>query len=186
MRDPRRTEVIVKVNDLRDLFREREFDPFTDDIDAVSSIAKMAQLPHLASKLKTLELRVLAPPEQITPHTEARVQSALRRYCAHMVTEARRKLTAMRWVGLRALAIGLGFFAISLAGSAAVQRIASLPEEIRTLASESLIIAGWVLMWQPLDTLVSGWWPQWQEERTFKAISAIPITVQASDSIAPT
>jgi hypothetical protein len=32
-------------------------------------------------------------------------------------------------------------------------------------------------MWQPLDTLVAGWWPQWEEERTFKAISAIPLRV---------
>jgi protein-S-isoprenylcysteine O-methyltransferase Ste14 len=141
----------------------------------------MAQLPHLVSKLKTLQLRILVPREQLTPQTEARVKRALHRYCDHMVAEARRRLSAMRWVGLRALLVGLAFFAVSLAASTGVQRLVWIPEELRTLASESLIVAGWVLMWQPLDTLVSGWWPQWEEERTFKAISAIPLSVHGID-----
>lgn len=179
MHEPRRTEVTVKVNHLRDLFRERDFDPFADEVDSVSSIAKMAQLPHLVSELKTLRLRILAPREQITPQTEACLRRALGRYCAHMITDARRKLTAMRWVGTRALVIGLGLFAMSLAAATGVQRLLWLPEGLRLLTSESLVVAGWVLMWQPLDTLVSGWWPQWQEERTFKAISTMPITVHA-------
>ena len=39
------TEVTVKVNDLRELFRERDFDPFADDGDTIGSIAEMAAPP---------------------------------------------------------------------------------------------------------------------------------------------
>jgi hypothetical protein len=171
------TEVTVKVNDVHELFREHEFDPFVDDAEQIGSIAAMAQLPHLVSRLKEIRLRVLVPAETLTPQTEARVRRALARYCAHAIAEARRKLAAMRWVGLRTFLVGLVFFGISLAASTAVGRLLFIPEGLRTLASESLIIAGWVIMWQPLDTLVAGWWPQWEEERTFKAISAIPLRV---------
>jgi hypothetical protein len=171
------TEVTLKVTDVRELFRSHEFDPFDDDVDAIGSIAQMAQLPHLVSQLKNITLRVLVPAALLTPQTEAQVRRALARYSAHMVAEARRKLAAMRWVGLRTFLIGLAFFGISLAASTTVARMLFIPEGLRTLASESLIVAGWVVIWQPLDTLVQGWWPHWEEERTFRAIGALPVRV---------
>ncbi|MBV8066725.1 MAG: hypothetical protein JO113_02025 [Candidatus Eremiobacteraeota bacterium] len=171
--------ITVKVNDVRDLFREHEFDPFNDDADRIDSIAQMAQFPNIVSQLQTLELRVLVPAAAITQETEAQVRHALSRYSAHMVMQVRRKLAAMRWVGLRTSLIGLVFFGMSLAAAAAVGRALFIPEGLRTLASESLIVAGWVLLWQPLDTLVQGWWPQWEEERTFRAIAALPLRLEA-------
>ena len=83
----------------------------------------------------------------------------------------------MRWVGSRTFLVGLFFFGISLAASTAVGRLLFIPEALRTLAAESLIVAGWVVIWQPLDTLVQGWWPQWEEERTFRALAALPLSV---------
>jgi hypothetical protein len=174
------TEVTVKVKDVRDLFRKHEFDPFADDLDAIGSIAEMAQLPHLVSKLREIQLRVLVPRDALTAQTEAQVRLALRRYSVHMIAEARRKLAAMRWVGIRTFLVGVVFFGISLAASSAVGRMLFIPEGLRTLASESLIVAGWVVIWQPLDTLVQGWWPQWEEERTFRAIGSLPLHVEAS------
>jgi hypothetical protein len=175
----RSTEVTVKVDDVHALFSVREFDPFNDDVESVKSIAAIAQLPHLVAQLKDVRLRVLLPAAAVTPQTESLVQRAFARYCAHMIAEARRKLAAMRWVGLRTLAIGIVFFGLSLAASTAVGRALFIPEGLRTLASESLIVAGWVVIWQPLDTLVQGWWPQWQEERTFRAIGALPLRVES-------
>ena len=179
---PERSRVItVKVNDVRDLFRSREFDPFVDEVESVGSIAAMAQLPHLASQLKDVRLRILVPQSALTPQTEASVRRALSRYCAHTIAEARSKLAAMRWVGVRTFAIGLLLFALSLAASSSVARLLFIPEELRTLAVEGIIVAGWVILWQPLDTLVQGWWPHWEEERTFRAISSVPLRVYGFD-----
>lgn len=178
MPSQRPTEVTVKVSDVRELFSERAFDPFSDD-EGIASIAGIAHLPHLVSQLNDLRLRVLVPASVLTPQTETLVQRALAQYCAHMIAQARAKLAAMRWVGIRTFAIGIVFFGLSLAASTAVARALFLPEGLRTLASESLIVAGWVVIWQPLDTLVQGWWPQWQEERTFRALSALPIRVDS-------
>lgn len=177
MSSQRLTEVVVKVNDVRELFGEHEFDPFQDDVNTIGSIARIAQLPHLVSHLRDTKLCVLVPAATLTPQTEAQVQRALERYSAHMIAEARRKLAAMRWVGIRTFIIGLVFFGISLAASAAVARMLFIPEGLRTLGSESLIVAGWVVIWQPLDTLVQGLWPHWEEERTFRAIGALSLRV---------
>jgi hypothetical protein len=171
-------QVTVKVNDVRELFVPQQFDPFSDDVETIGSIARMAELPHLVAELKRTQLRVLVPAGALTPQTESQVRRALRRYCAHMIGEARRKLAAMRWVGIRTFAVGVVFFGMSLAASAAVLKMLFIPEVLRTLASESLIVAGWVVIWQPLDTLVQGWWPHWEEERTFRAIGALPLRVE--------
>jgi hypothetical protein len=168
----------INVADVRDLFRDREFDPFADDAETIGSIARLAQLPHLVSQLRTVRLCVTVPAAAMTQHTEADVRRAFRRYCNHAVVEARRKLAAMRWVGLRTLLVGIFFFGMSLAASAAIGRLAFVPEALRTLAAESLIVAGWVVIWGPLDTLVAGWWPQWEEERTFRALGKVPLTVR--------
>ncbi len=181
MQAERHREITVKVNDVRELFRQHDFDPFADESENLGSIAAMAQLPHLVSQLKRVRLRVLVPESTLTPQTQALVQRALSRYCAHTIAEARRKLAALRWVGARTFLIGLAFFAGSLAASAGVGRLLFIPEGLRTLASEGLIVAGWVLLWQPLDTLVQGWWPHWEEERTFKAISTVPLRVSGFD-----
>ena len=178
----RSTEITIAANDVGELFRKRAFDPLADDVDSIGSIAEMAQLPHLVSQLANIRLRVLLPAREVTAQTEARVQRALLRYCSHAITEVRERRAAMRWVGLRASLLGLIFFGLSLAAATTTQRLGAVPESLRTLASESLIVAGWVLLWQPLDTLVQGWWPQWQEERTFRAIGAIPVKVTASES----
>lgn len=178
----RSKELTLAVDDLGDLFRKREFDPFADDVDAIGSIAEMAAYPHVVAQLNEIKLRILVPPQIYTPQTETRVRQAMQRYCAHMIAAARARLAAMRWVGLRAFLIGVVFFGLSLAASTAAQRWHAIPEELRTLVSESLIVAGWVILWQPLDTLVAGWWPQWEEERTFRAIGEVPLRVVASNA----
>jgi hypothetical protein len=73
--------------------------------------------------------------------------------------------------------LALGFFAVSLLATAGVRQIDFLPEEVQTLAGQTLIIAGWVFMWQPLDDLLHGWWPIRERERIFRAISAMRLVV---------
>jgi hypothetical protein len=181
MADDRFTRVTISVDDPIELFRMHEFDPFTDDVDSVSSLAQLAQLPHLIKTISTTELYILLPKERVTPQTQAQVRHALGRYCDHMVAEARRKLVALRWVGLRTMALGLAIFGISLAASTAVGRLLWIPEGLRVLASESLVVAGWVVIWQPVDSFVQGWWPHWEEERTFRALGGVRLSVHGVD-----
>ena len=131
MSDDRFTRVTISVDDPIELFRMHEFDPFTDDVDSVSSLAQLAQLPHLIKTIRTTELYILLPKERVTPQTQAQVRHALGRYCDHMVAEARRKLVALRWVGLRTMALGLVIFGIGLAASTAVGRLLWVPEGLR-------------------------------------------------------
>src|SRR5690348_3275902 len=107
-------EITLALDDVSDLFRERDFNPFTDDPNTIRSLAAMAQTPNLVAGLSKSTLHVVLPAEKISPDTEQRLQRAMQRYCVHMVADVRRRLAALRWVGLRTSVVGISFFALSL------------------------------------------------------------------------
>jgi hypothetical protein len=171
-------EVVVRANDLRDLFSTQEYDPLTRAPDALWSIAQVAELSEAAADLSKMTLRVVLPRGQMVADTAAVVGAALQRYCAYHVAMAEARFVVWRRVVWRTCLIGLGFFALSLLATAAIGRLGFLPDELRTIATETLVIAGWIVMWQPLDDLIQGWLPIREQERKFKAIGAMRLVVE--------
>jgi hypothetical protein len=182
MRHHPSTELTIHARELRELFSEREFDPFVDDPDMIASIAQIARFPNVTSSLGKMRLRVLLPSEEVSPQTQARVERAIARYCSHKIAEARLQMAEWRHGALNTFLWGLVFFAVSLLLTAGLQHADFLPDAIRTLAVETLVIAGWVVMWQPMDTLILGWLPIRQQERTFRAIGLMRTTIEAANA----
>jgi hypothetical protein len=55
-----------------------------------------------------------------------------------------------------------------------------LPGEAGTWASivrESLMIAGWVAMWRPMQIYLYDWWPLRQRSRIYEKLSNMPVEV---------
>ncbi len=179
MRHEPPTELTIQPRELRELFSEREFDPFVDDDNPLGSIAQITRFPNLTSSLTKMRLRVVLPPEEVSPQTQSRVERAIARYCSHKIAEATVQMTEWRHGAVSTFLWGLAFFALSLLLTAGVQHTDFLPDAIRTLAVETLVIAGWVIMWQPMDTLILGWLPIRQQQRTFRAIGSMRATVEA-------
>lgn len=174
-------ELTIHAPKLQELFSEREFDPFIGNPDTLASIAQVARFPNLTSSLATMRLRIMLPPEEVSPQTQARVEGAIQRYCSHKLAELRFQMEEWRHEALSTFLWGLGFFAISLLLTAGIERAGLLPDAIRTLAVETLVIAGWVIMWQPMDTLILGWLPIRKQERTFRAIASMRTTIEAAN-----
>ncbi|HEY1681253.1 MAG TPA: hypothetical protein VGF98_06440 [Candidatus Tumulicola sp.] len=173
-------ELAVCAPALRELFSEREFDPFVDDAGALQSIAQIARFPNFASNLAKMRLRVLLPLEEVSPQTQARVERAIAQYCSHKLAELHFQMDEWRHEAWGTFFWGLGFFAVSLLITAGIERTGLLPDAIRTLAVETLVIAGWVIMWQPMDTLILGWLPIRKQERTFRALAAMRTSIEAT------
>ena len=184
MRHDAPTELTIHAREFRELFSEREFDPFVDDTDALSSIAQIARFPNVTSSLEKTRLRVLLPAAEVSSQTQTRVERAIARYCSHKIAEARLQMAEWRHGALSAFLWGLAFFALSLLLTAGVQHSGFLPDAVRTLAVETLVIAGWVILWQPMDTLILGWLPIRQKERTYRTIASMPTTIEAAHETA--
>jgi hypothetical protein len=181
MRHDQPAELTIHARELGELFSEREFDPLADDADALQSIAQIARFPNVASSLGRMRLRILLPSAEVSPQTQTRVERAIARYCSHKIAEARLQMAEWRHGALSTFLWGLAFFALSLLVTAGLQHTDILPGAIRTLAVETLVIAGWVIMWQPMDTLILGWLPIRQQERTFRAIGSMRATIEAAN-----
>jgi len=92
---------------------------------------------------------------------EASMQDLRRR---HLVREGRTSLA----IGLATLVLCIGAATLLPA-----TRLGALGEILR----ESLIIAGWVVMWHPLETLLYGLWPVVRERRLLERLAAADVEI---------
>jgi hypothetical protein len=105
----------------------------------------------------------------------------------HNFFSYRKELTSMEFrrlmrEGRISLLIGLTFLFTCLL----VQRyLLAHPESaFLALLRESLTIAGWVGMWQPIQTYLYDWWPLRRHRRVFSRLSRVPVELMTPRSAA--
>lgn len=179
MRSNKPADIVIRARDLHELFSERDFDPLEDDLEAIWSIVQIVRLPEITSDQTNTRLRIILPAAEVSPQTESRVRQGLKRYCSRKLVEARLEMIAWRRGAWSSFFWGLVLFAATLLLTAGLQHATFFGDEIRTLATESLIIAGWVILWQPMETLLLGWLPMRAQERRFRALASMDLTVEA-------
>jgi hypothetical protein len=175
----------LRIHELRQLFNSIDPSPFRErdlDTDCEEFIVSWArELPP--DRPLTLEIRVdRATPGATLPRD---VPTAIR---AHFAREAAlQELRRRRLVreGRLSLTIGLATLVLCIGGATLVptERLGALGEILR----ESLIIAGWVVMWHPLETLLYGLWPVVRERRLLERLAAaeVDISMPPEASIGP-
>jgi hypothetical protein len=163
----------VRIHELRQLFNSIDPSPFRErdlDPDCEEFIVSWArELPPD----RPLRVEILIEREQPAPDLLAAVEPAVR---SHFDREAglqdlrRRRLLRE---GRLSLAIGLATLVLCI-GAATLVPTATLgtPGEI---LRESLVIAGWVVMWHPLEVLLYGIWPVVRERRLLERLAAAQI-----------
>ena len=178
----RDTELSFRLEELGDLFAARYDDPFSPDYDPVPVIDKLViavgALPPIRRRHCRFAFNLARGDGQ--PEPDARLIAALRRYCAERVKELEAERASLRSIGWRELAIGLGILAICLILSSAVLD-ASVPNLIQRLFGEGLIIAGWVVLWRPVETLVFESGHSKREAELYKTIGEMDMTVAVGE-----
>ena len=115
---------------------------------------------------KHLRLIIHLPAEQISGNTD--LPQAVHNYFAYRLHESQRHLKLFRNTGFLIACIVLREFVFAF-GHGAVAEI----------ASEGLLILGWVAMWRPEfgDFYFYDWWPMRHRCRLFAKLSNIPVIV---------
>lgn len=75
--------------------------------------------------------------------------------------------------GRISLVIGIAFLTTCLFVRAYF--LADVRGPLMEVLRESLAIAGWVAMWQPMQTYLYDWWPLRRRSRVFAKLSQIPV-----------
>lgn len=109
------------------------------------------------------------------PEAQTIIQRATHNYFSYRANLSKRELRQLFRTGRISLAIGLTFLTLCLSAGRIVLGLRIPGAEI---VRESLVIAGWVAMWHPMELYLYGWWPLRRAGRIYNKLSRIPVEVR--------
>ena len=172
-----RHHIELKVRTISALFNSLDPAPFREkDLDAAAEafIISWAEEYPVGTPL-SLRIHVQeAPTEEATPM----VRDAVHNYFAYRGGIVKMELRRLMKRGRVSLLIGIAFLSTCLLVKAYI-----LPDPggpAMEVLRESLAIAGWVAMWEPMQIYLYGWWPLRRRGKLFANLGSMPVTVVAS------
>lgn len=161
--DGRAGEIRLDLDDPELLFHAPQTRPMDGQHDARSGIdvvlaAMKIAWPPRDGRIQRLTIGL--PAHHAEAVSQDRVRAAITTYCDHQI--------ALAAVGLRLLAkerrlmwkVGIAFLLLLLGLSLLVGQAGFLSPMVQTLLQGSLVIAGWVGLWRPLELTLYEWWPE--------------------------
>jgi hypothetical protein len=180
IRSPRTRELTVAIGDPAELFEPSQCDVAEGLPPGDPGIERIRRALLERSSLRvpatvTIEL----PADQLAPGLEHGIRQAVHRYCEDGIAHASEELRAIWRDGMQTLVLGAVLLAGFLLVSEAVLR-SKAPREIRDFFGNGLfLVAAWVGMWYPLDTLLYSGRPHRLERRLLRALRSAEIHVRA-------
>jgi hypothetical protein len=130
---------------------------------------------------RPLGLVVSLSGEAATPENGAMLRDAVHAYFRERAAATRRRLRQLFRVGRISLLIGLAFLAAVIPiGEYLSLRIDK--ESYGYLVKESLVIAGWVALWRPLEIFLYDWWPIRAKAKLEDQLAEVNVQVVAADT----
>ena len=122
----------------------------------------------------SLVVHVAELPPGGTP--QATVEQGVHHYFAYRARMNRMELRRLFSDGRKSLLIGLAFLSACLIASHAIGDTGS--GTFRSIARESLTIAGWVAMWHPMQIYLYDWWPVRHRGKLYQKLSRMHVEVR--------
>lgn len=174
------TDMEVAVRNVDALFNSLDPSPFREkDLDekAVEFIVSWAGEHAMATPLS---LRIMVREWPAEDPTQ------LIRDSVHNYFDYRSKLVAVEFRHLMKqarISLFIGLFFMTLCVIAVNYFLAYKEGTWVKILSESLVIAGWVVMWRPLELYLYDWWPLRSKRKLYEKLSTIPIEVTSNGRV---
>ena len=163
----------VRVRTLSQLFNSMDPSPFRErDLDPQAETFIVDWARELIARRgahRPLTIRIELTGEEVPDDGLALVRDALATFFSRAAQHERARLRRLLRDGRLSLAIGLGFLAACVSLSATVSSAATGTPAL--LASEGLLIGGWVAMWRPMEIFLYDWWPLARELRLYRRLA---------------
>jgi len=167
-------KVEVRLDNLRQFFNSMDPSPFYErdlDPDAERYIVSWVEEYPLREPVH-LVLHLETPG---TEDQQAMVEEAVHNHFGNQARLTGLELRHLLRVGSRSLVIGLVVLAACLVASGTFARDGGA---LTGILRQSLLIGGWVAMWQPMQIYLYGWWPVLRRRRTFEKLARMPVEVR--------
>jgi hypothetical protein len=173
---PARSHTIsLTIRDIAQLFNSIDPSPFYEkdlDSEAEAFIVGWAQEFPANARIK---LRVELEQWPTSGDPKEVIRQAVHNHFAHLAELNRLEFRALMKQGRTSLVIGLCCLAISLVSSNMLPHGRS--SSWASILRESLMIAGWVAMWRPMEIYLYDWWPLRHRGRLYTKLSCMPVEV---------
>lgn len=167
-------KVEVRLENLQQFFNSMDPSPFYErdlDPDAEHFIVSWTQEFPVKDPVRLiLHLDAEAPERRA-----AEVEEAVHNHFRNQARLARLEFRHLMRIGSRSLLIGL---AVLTACFIAGELLATVPGHLSAVLRQSLVIGGWVAMWQPMQLYLYGWWPLRRRRRVFEKLGRIPVEIR--------
>jgi hypothetical protein len=145
-------------------FHEKDLDPDAEEL--ITSWAR--ELPSNAQ----LALRIHVD-RWTEPDPTPVIRGAVENYFEQRARMARLEFRRLMRRGRTSLIIGILFLVACLTAAQLIGADGGIPLFFR----ESLMIAGWVAMWRPMEIYLYDWWPLRDQFRRYTRLAAMPVEV---------
>jgi hypothetical protein len=170
-----RVLIEIKLTSVLQLFNSFDPAPFYEkelDTEAEDYIVDTVQDFPVKTKFM---IHIYLPPSVASSEEAKKIIPAIHNHFRYRMLVTERKFRAKFRFGRFSLLVGLSFLAIALIAS---QLVAGMDNRILAqLLSYSLLIIGWVAMWQPITVLLYELWPIIRRKRIYEKISTMEIEI---------
>jgi hypothetical protein len=171
----------LRLDDVDELFVARAPDARAGRGGAESGIERLEA--RLALKPATAEwpdiLRIHLP-SGLGGADPDKVREAFARWCELELERIDTRRTLMARERGRAWVVGAAFFAACLLLAGLLESVPFLSGFVASLLSETIIIAGWVGIWHPLDLTLYAWWPDARRRKLLERMRALKLEFPAT------
>lgn len=168
--------ILIRIDQIARLFNSLDPTPFRErdlDENAERFIVDWAEE---APKGRPIEIVVQLPSRDVNPAVMHVVQEAMRYNFESRVKQTHRELHQLLREGRRAMFIGIPILGFSLIASQFVTNLSGMGAFSR-VASESLVIFGWVANWRALEIFLYDWWPIVRRGRLYRRLASAEVRV---------
>jgi hypothetical protein len=165
----------IKLSSVIQLFNSFDPAPFYEkELDEEAEDYIVDTVQDFPAKTRFL-IHIYLPPALVASEEAKKIVPAIHNHFQYRMLVMERKFRAKIRFGRFSLLVGLSFLAIALIAS---QLIATMNKSIfAQLLSYSLLIIGWVAMWQPISIFLYELWPVIRRKRIYEKISAMEIEI---------
>ena len=170
-------QVEVRLESLQQFFNSMDPSPFYErdlDPDAEHFIVSWIEEFPLRDPVR---LVLHLPSNGASTALQTQVEEAVHNHFRNQTRLARLEFRHLMRIGSRSLVIGLAVLTTCLLG---VELMGKDQGQVAVVARQSLLIGGWVAMWQPMQTYLYGWWPLLRRRRVFEKLSRIPVKISTA------
>ena len=168
-------QISLRLREVGQLFNSMDPTPFLHrdlDPDAEEFIDSWAQEFPPGSRFQLI-IHLQEPAKEVDPG--AFLTEAIHNFYTYKAEMAQRELHRLLRLGRVSLLVGVGFLVLCTLAAQAVGALAHGPYV--DIASEGLVIAGWVAMWRPLQIFLYEWWPIVRRRRTCLGLAHAQVRV---------